>query len=88
MWKSQALKELEEEKLRNKKLKMEIEELKSLLESELQAKENGCHRGLYCCECAHAVFVKSHEDGIKCCCTYGQCEHFEKKCHSYDSTFV
>ena len=86
MWKSQASKELEEEKLSNKKLKIEIEKLKSLLESELQAKENGCHRGQYCCACEHAVLVKSHEYGIKCYCTYGQCEHFEKKCHLYDTT--
>ena len=88
MWKSQVLKELEEERLSNKKLKIEIEKLKSLLESELQAKENGCHRGQYCCACEHAVLVKSHEYGIKCYCTYGQGEHFEKKCHLYDSTFV
>ena len=88
MCKSHVLKELEEEKLRSKKLKTEIEKPNSLLESELQAKENGCHCGLYCCECAHAVCVKYHEYAIQCYCTYDQCEHFEKKCYSYDPTFV
>ena len=88
MLKSRALKELEREKQNNAKLKNEIEKLKSLLEAELQAKENGCHRGNYCMACEHAVLIKSYADGVKCYCAYGQCEHFEKKCHSYDSTFV
>ena len=88
MWKSQILKELEQEKQNNEKLKNEIGKLKSLLNAELQAKENGCHRGNYCMACEHAVLIKSYDYGIKCYCTYGQCEHFEKKCHSYDATFV
>ena len=88
MLKSRALKELEREKQNNAKLKNEIEKLKSLLEAELQEKENDCHRGQYCCACEHAVLIKSYADGVKCYCTYGQCEHFEKKCHLYDATFV
>lgn len=88
MWKSQIKKELEQEKQNNEKLKNEIVRLEALLEAEFLAKENGCYRGIYCSECAHAVFVKTHEDGIKCYCTYGQCEHFEKKYNLYDATFV
>ena len=86
MLKSRALKELEREKQNNAKLKNEIEKLKSLLEAELQAKENGCHRGNYCTACEHAVLIKSYADGVKCYCAYGQCEHFEKKYHLYDAT--
>lgn len=51
--------------------------LKDLLSAALQAKENGCQRGQYCCGCAHAVLVDEH-DKIACYCTYGQCDHFEK----------
>lgn len=85
MWKSQTLKELEKEKRNNEILKDEIEKLKSLLEAELQARENGCHRGNYCSACKHAVLIKTWR-GITCYCTYGQCEHFEKEWHLYDAT--
>lgn len=75
--------ELEKQKRKNQNLEKEIETLKQLLEAELQAKENGCHRGDYCSNCKHAVLVKC---GVKtaCYCTYGQCEHFEKELHYYE----
>lgn len=85
MRKSQALKELEKEKRSNENLKEEIARLKTLLEAELQAKENGCHRGDYCSACKHAVLIKTW-DKTTCYCTYGQCEHFEKAWHLYDAT--
>ena len=85
MWKSQILKELEKEKRNNESLKDEIERLKALLEAELQAKENGCHRGNYCSACKHAVLIKTCGK-TTCYCTYGQCDHFEKEWHLYDAT--
>lgn len=85
MWKSQTLKELEKEKRNNEILKDEIEKLKSLLEAELQAKENGCHRGNYCSACKYAVLIQTFGK-TTCYCTYGQCEHFEKEWHLYDAT--
>lgn len=88
MIKQHILKELEKEKRNNENLKEEIARLKELLDAELQAKENGCHRGQYCFSCEHAVLMKSHDDGIKCYCAYRQCEHFEKKYHLYDMTSV
>ena len=85
MWKSQTLKELEKEKRNNEILKDEIEKLKSLLEAELQARENGCHRWNYCSACKHAVLIKTWRE-TTCYCTYGQCEHFKKEWHLYDAT--
>ena len=85
MWKSQILKELEKEKRNNESLKDEIARLKALLEAELRAKENGCHRGEYCSACKHAVLIKTW-DKTTCYCTYGQCEHFGKEWHLYDAT--
>ena len=85
MRKQQILKELEKEKRNNENLKEEISRLKALLEAELQAKENGCHRGDYCSACKHAVLIK-YWGKTTCYCTYGQCEHFEKELHLYDAT--
>ena len=84
MWKSQILKELEKEKRNNESLKDEIERLKALFEAELQAKENGCHRGNYCSACKHAVLIQTCGK-TTCYCTYGQCEHFEKEYHLYNA---
>lgn len=83
MRKQQTLKELEKEKRNNENLKEEIARLKSLLEAELQAKENGCHRGNYCTNCKHAVLV-SVSGKVTCYCTFGQCERFEKEMHYYE----
>ena len=60
------------------KERQEKRELKRLLEAELKAKENNCHRGNYCGNCSHSVFVR-YNGYIECICTYGQCEHFEKE---------
>lgn len=57
----------------NDKLKSEIERLHELLDAQLAAKENGCHRGQYCRVCKHAVVIRE-----KCYCTLGQCDNFEK----------
>ena len=84
MRKQQILKELEKEKRNNENLKEEITMMKALLEAELKAKENGCHRGNYCSACKHAVLIKTF-DKTTCYCTYGQCEHFEKELHLYDA---
>ena len=85
MRKSQVLKEFEQEKRCNESLKGEIARLKALLDAELKAKESGCHRGDYCSACKHAVLIQTW-DKTTCYCTYGQCEHFEKERHLYDST--
>lgn len=85
MRKSQALKELEKEKRNNENFKKEIARLNALLKAELQAKENGCHRGEYCSACKHAVLIKTW-DKTTCYCTYGQCKHFDKEWHLYDAT--
>ena len=85
MRKQQILKELEKEKRNNENLKEEIARLKALLEAELQAKENGCHRGNYCSACKHAVLIQTWGK-TTCYCTYGQCEHFDKEWHLYDAT--
>lgn len=66
------------------KLKLKIAELErdkkiaeELLADALKANELGCKRGQYCSACVRAVLVR--EPGrIKCYCTYGQCDHFEK----------
>ncbi len=60
----------------NEKLKSEIKRLGELLEAELKAKENNCHRGDYCRVCKHAVVIWD-----KCYCTFGQCDNFEKEFH-------
>ena len=54
-------------------LKKENQKLKELLDAELKAKENGCHRGNYCRGCIHGVVV-----GNTCYCTFGQCNNFQK----------
>ena len=64
----------------NKRLKSEVDSLKKLLDAELKAKENGCHRGDYCRCCKHAVVIRD-----RCYCTYKQCEHFEKEFHFCDN---
>ena len=87
MRKQQILKELEKEKRNNESLKEEISRLNALLEAELKAKENGCHRGNYCSACKHAVLIQICNK-TTCYCTYGQCEHFEKEYHLYDATLA
>lgn len=80
MRKSKLILELEKEKRKNKGLEKEVFELKRLLESELKAKENGCHRGNYCSVCENAVLIDCGGK-VTCYCTYGQCEHFKKETH-------
>ena len=80
MRKSKLFLELEREKRKNQDLEKENAELKRLLDAELQAKENGCHRGNYCGNCKHAVLV-SVCGKTTCYCTFGQCKHFEKEHH-------
>lgn len=66
-------------KLNDKIIELEREKkiADELLADALKANESGCKRGQYCCACVHAVLVR--EPGrIKCYCTYGQCDHFEK----------
>lgn len=84
MRKSKLFLELEREKMKNQDLEKENAELKQMLDAELQAKENGCHRGNYCSACKHAVLIQTWGK-TTCYCTYGQCEHFEKECHIYDA---
>ena len=85
MRKSKLFLELEREKKKNQDLEKENAELKQMLDAELQAKENGCHRGNYCSACKHAVLIQTW-DKTTCYCTYGQCKHFEKEWHLYDAT--
>ena len=85
MRKSKLFLELERKKRKNQDLEKENAELKQMLDAELQAKENGCHRGNYCSACKHAVLINTLEK-TTCYCTYGQCEHFEKEWHFYDAT--
>ncbi len=85
MRKSKLFLELEREKKKNQDLEKENAELKQMLDAELQAKENGCHRGNYCSACKHAVLIQTWGK-TTCYCTYGQCEHFEKEWHLYDAT--
>lgn len=85
MRKSKLFLELEREKRKNQDLEKENAELKQMLDAELQAKENGCHRGNYCSACKHAVLIRTWGK-TTCYCTYGQCEHFEKEYHLYDAT--
>ena len=66
--------------------KAKVAELKRLLDDELQAKENGCHRGNYCGNCKHAVLV-SVCGKTTCYCTFGQCKHFEKEHHIIEVGF-
>jgi hypothetical protein len=54
-------------------LKKENQKLKELLDAELKAKENGCHRGNYCRGCVHGIVVEN-----TCYCTFGQCDNFQK----------
>ena len=77
--------EIKKQKQKNQDLEKENAELKRLLDTELQAKETGCHRGNYCSACKHAVLIKTWGK-TTCYCTYGQCEHFEKEYHLYDAT--
>ena len=83
MRKSKLYLELERQKWKNQDLEKEIARLKQLLDAELQAKENGCHRGNYCSNCKHAVLV-GVGGKVTCYCTYGQCQHFEKETHYFE----
>lgn len=80
MKKAKLISEIETEKFKNRLLEKEILHLKKMLDAEIKAKENGCHRGQYCANCKHAVLVKIGTEAT-CYCTYGQCEHFEKEHH-------
>ena len=80
MKKSEFFLELQRQKMRNQELEREIAKLKQLLEAELQARKNDCHRGNYCSNCKHAVLIGSRGN-VTCYCTYGQCKHFEKEMH-------
>ena len=73
MTKYQMDTELREQNRKVHLLEEENEKLKSLLDAELQAKENGCHRGNYCRSCIHGIIVDR-----TCYCTFGQCDHYEK----------
>lgn len=64
-------------------LKNKVIELQQLLDSEMQAKSNGCKLGKYCRGCVHAVCVCQ-----SVYCSYNQCEHFEKDPKYIDGTYV
>ena len=73
MTKTKMYLEIADKNLEISLLKEEKQKLKTLLEAELKAKENNCHRGNYCGGCVHSVLI-----GNTCYCTFGQCDNFEK----------